>query len=73
MAHKGFPMTAKEKVRELLDRMGDDANYEEIQYRIYVQQQVQRGLDDLAAGRVVSQAEVDRRMSRWIAPSDGPK
>ena len=66
-------MTAKEKVRQLLDQIEDRASYEDIQYHIYVQQQVQRGLDDLAAGRVIDQAEMDKRMSRWTEPFNGPK
>jgi hypothetical protein len=61
--------TPKEVVRRLLDTLPDDASYEDIQYHIYVRQKIQGGLDDLQAGRVISQAEAERRMSRWLRGS----
>lgn len=57
--------TAKEEVRRILDALPDDATLEDIQYRIYVRQAIAAGLRDVDEGRVVSQAEVERRMSRW--------
>jgi predicted transcriptional regulator len=57
--------TAKEEVRRILDSLPDDATLEDIQYRIYVRQAIAVGLRDIDQGRVVSQEEVERRMSRW--------
>ena len=57
--------TAKEEVRHILDSLPDDATFEDIQYRIYVRQAITAGLRDIDQGRVVSQEEVERRMSRW--------
>jgi predicted transcriptional regulator len=57
--------TAKEEVRRILDSLPDDATVEDIQYRIYVRQAIAAGLRDIDQGRVVSQEEVERRMSRW--------
>lgn len=57
--------TAKEEVRRILDLLPDDATLEDIQYRIYVRQAIAAGLRDVDQGRVVSQEEVERRMSRW--------
>ncbi len=57
--------TAKEEVRRILDTLPDDATLEDIQYRIYVRQAIAAGLRDVDQGRVVSQEEVERRMSRW--------
>ena len=56
--------TAKEQVRKLLDVLPEDASLEDIQYHIYVRQQVDRGLADVEAGRVVSHDEVVRRLSK---------
>jgi hypothetical protein len=58
--------TAKQEVRDLLDQLPDNASLEEIQYHIYVRQKVQQGLEAEAEGRVISQAEVERRMARWV-------
>ena len=57
--------TAKEEVRRILDSLPDDATFEDIQYRSYVRQAIAAGVRDVDEGRVVSQEEVERRMSRW--------
>ncbi len=57
--------TAKEEVRRILNSLPDDATLEDIQYRIYVRQAITTGLRDVDQGRIVSQEEVERRMSRW--------
>jgi predicted transcriptional regulator len=57
--------TAKEEVRRILDSLPDDATLEDIQYRIYVRQAIAAGLSDIDQGRIVSQEEVERRVSRW--------
>jgi len=58
--------TAKKEVRKILDQIPDDASLEDIQYHIYVCQKIERGLQDMDDGRVLSQKQVEKRMSRWI-------
>jgi predicted transcriptional regulator len=58
--------TAKEVVRKMLDQIPDDASFEDIQYHIYVQEKIERGLRDIEEGRVVSEEEVEKRMSKWL-------
>jgi hypothetical protein len=57
--------TAKDAVREILEQLPEDASYEEIRYRIYVREKVERGLEDLRQGRL-TQEEVERRMAKWL-------
>ena len=57
---------AKEEVRKLLDQLPDDSSFEDIQYHIYVREKIQRGLEDVRAGRTLSEEEVEQRMSRWL-------
>ena len=57
--------TAKEEVRRILESLPDDATLEDIQYRIYVRQTISAGIRDADEGRVVSQEEVERRLSQW--------
>ncbi len=59
---------AKEQVRRLLDRLPDDASLEDIQYHIYVREKIERGLNDVEAGRVLSEKQFDARMARWLEP-----
>ncbi len=61
-----MPATAKDTVRDLLDKLPDDVSYEDIQYRIYVRQKVEQGLKDIEEGRVLSQEEVEKRMAKWL-------
>jgi hypothetical protein len=58
--------TAKQEVREMLQGLPDDATLEDIQYHIYVKQKVALGLADVRAGRVISQAEIEKRFARWL-------
>lgn len=58
--------TAKDMVRKILDQIPDDASREDIQYHIYVQEKIQRGLKDVAAGRLLSQEAVERKLSKWL-------
>jgi predicted transcriptional regulator len=58
--------TAKEQVAQILSNLPDDASLEDIQYHIYVRQKVQQGLADEAAGRTLTHAEVQQRLSKWL-------
>ncbi|NMP24799.1 hypothetical protein [Sulfobacillus harzensis] len=56
--------STKEQLRELIERLPDDCPVEDVQYHLYVQQKVERGLEDVCAGRVLSQEEIERRMAK---------
>jgi predicted transcriptional regulator len=55
----------REEVRRLLDTLPDDASYEDIQYHIYVQQKIDRGLEASERGDFISDEEMERRIARW--------
>ena len=58
--------TAKEQVRKMLDQLPDDASFEDIQYHIYVREKIEHSLKDIQEGRVLTQEEVEERMSKWL-------
>ncbi|HEU4887913.1 MAG TPA: hypothetical protein VFV49_08510 [Thermoanaerobaculia bacterium] len=58
--------TAKEQVEQILQMLPEDASLEDIQYHIYVRQKIQQGLEDAERGRVVSHAEVQQRLAKWL-------
>jgi predicted transcriptional regulator len=58
--------TAKDQVQQILQKLPEDASLEDIQYHIYVRQKIQQGLDDVEAGRVLSHAEVQKRLAKWL-------
>lgn len=57
--------STKDEVRKILDELPDDVSIEEIQCRIEVRQKIRRGLEDVAAERLLSHEELKKRMSRW--------
>ena len=58
--------TAKDEVRALLEKLPDDASLNDIQYHIYVRQKIERGLEAIQKGNVIPQAEIEKRMARWL-------
>ena len=59
---------AKDEVLRILERLPEDASLEDIQYHIYVRQNIDHGLADAEAGRTLSEEEFDRRMAKWLEP-----
>jgi predicted DNA-binding protein len=59
-------LNAKEEVKKILDQLPDDVSYEDIQYHIYVREKIERGLNDIQDGHILSQEEVEKRMSKWL-------
>jgi hypothetical protein len=59
---------AKDTVLDLIKGLPEDATLEDIQYHLYVLQRVDRGLKEVEEGRVLSEAEMEERFSKWLAP-----
>ena len=51
-------LTLKEKARQLVDKLPDDATWEDLMYEIYVRQAIEAGLADSRAGRTADVKEV---------------
>lgn len=51
------PSNVRAAARELVDRLTERANWDDLMYEIYVRQGIEEGLADAAAGRTVSTAE----------------
>jgi predicted transcriptional regulator len=58
----------KEEMRHILEQLPDNATWDDVQYHIYVRQKIDRGLDDVARGRLLTEEDFDRRMRRWLEP-----
>ena len=57
---------AKQRVEEILTSLPEDSSLEDIQYHIYVRQKIEQGLADADAGRVLSHAQVEQRLAKWL-------
>ena len=51
----------KEQAKRLLERLPDDATWEDLQYAIYLHQAVEAGAEDIVAGRFHTLEEVRQR------------
>ena len=60
--------TVKEEARRLVERLPEDATWEDLQYEIYFRQAVVAGLKDSREGRVVSLTE-GRRQFGTVSPN----
>lgn len=58
--------TTKQEVSDLLNRLPDDCTLEDVQYHLYVLQKIERGLKDIEEGRIYTQEEVEKKMSKWL-------
>lgn len=59
-------MKPKQQVRRLLDKLPEDATFEEIIAAVEVGHKVRQGLSDVERGAVVSLEEAETRLARWI-------
>ena len=58
--------SAKDEVRDLMEKLPDTASLSDIQYSIYVRQKIEKGKQAARHGQVISQAEAEQRMARWL-------
>jgi hypothetical protein len=59
--------SAKQLAREALDQLPDDCTWEDIQYRLYFLETLTRRIERADVGDFVEQAEVEQRISEWLA------
>lgn len=57
-------VTAKQLARRALDHLPDDVSMPDVIGRLQFLHEIQLGLDDIDAGRIVSQDEAKRRMAK---------
>jgi predicted transcriptional regulator len=66
IVEEGTPMAdvnVKNAVTELINTLPDSVSWDEVQYHLYVRQQIEAGLADSAAGRVIDTSEMRRRLA----------
>ena len=58
----------KDEVNSLLQKLPDDASFEDIQYHLYVLEKVRRGLERVDAEGSISHDAAKERLGKWLAP-----
>jgi hypothetical protein len=60
-----FMSAVKDEAIKLIGSLPDDCTMEDIHYHLYVREKVERGLQDVEAGRTISQEEMEQRVGQW--------
>ena len=59
-------MNTKQAVLDLLKKLPDDCTLDDLQYHLYVLQAVDRGREEIAAGKKLSHEDVKRELrAKW--------
>ena len=58
----------KYEVNSLLQKLPDDASFEDIQYHLYVLEKVRRGLERTDVEGSISHDAAKQRLGKWLAP-----
>ena len=59
-------MTApKEEAKKIIDASPEDSTYEEIVRELAFDTMIQRGLNDVDAGKVISNKEMENDIAQW--------
>ncbi|NBC67018.1 MAG: hypothetical protein GVY07_15350 [Bacteroidetes bacterium] len=53
----------KEKVESLLNDLPEDADWNDLMYKIYVRQSIEQGLKDVEEGNVLSHKEIKKKFN----------
>lgn len=55
----------KKEALDLIQKLPDEVTTDAIMEELYFKQQVDKGLQDVAQGRVLTHQELKERMARW--------
>jgi len=59
-------MTApKEEAKKIIDALPEDATYDEILRELAFDKMIQRGLEDVEDGKVISNNEMEQTIAKW--------
>ena len=59
-------MTVKEQVLEVITRMPDDSSLDDIGYKLYVIESVQKGLEELDRGDYLTHEQAREKLQKWV-------
>ncbi len=59
---KNSMQTAKQAAKQIIDQVSDQASWDDIMYRLYVKQKIEKGLKAVEDKRTVSHIEAKKRL-----------
>jgi predicted transcriptional regulator len=61
-------MNAKQAALDVLKRLPDTATWADVEERIRFIAAIEKGREDMAAGRVIADADVRESLREWLTP-----
>lgn len=58
--------TAKDEVRNLLDRLPENCSLEDVQYHLYVIEKIKHGLHASQEQGILTQEDAESRLKKWL-------
>lgn len=58
-------ITAKERMTDIINSLPDDSSYEELLRELAFNRMIERGLEDSRKGRILSNEEMQQRISKF--------
>ncbi len=59
------PQTVKEKITTVVQSQLEDASYDDIMRELSFERMVDRGMEDVCGGRIISNDEMANRIKAW--------
>lgn len=56
----------KDEAKKLIDELPDEATWQDVMYKVYVRESIERGMEDERHGRVLDHEEVERRIFEML-------
>ena len=57
---------AKDEAKRIIENLPEEATWDDIMYQLYVKEKVEKSLDDVEQGKLLSHDEVKKRLfSKW--------
>lgn len=57
--------TKKEIAIDLIKQLPDNCTFEDIQHELYARQKIEKGLEDIEVGNVMTEEEMDKEKKSW--------
>ena len=60
-----MPVAAKQEALDTIGKLPDDADMDEIMYRLYVLDKIRKGQQAVVEGRTISSEQLKREIEQW--------
>jgi predicted transcriptional regulator len=59
-------MSVKEQISRVISELPDDCTFEDAQYKLYLLQKIQNGLNQIDRGEGVPHEDVKAKFAKWL-------